>query len=197
MMMQRNFLVLHGNAVVPQDGKGAILCVGSSGSGKSTTAIALMQRGLRILADDVCPVDVEGYVYPGIARAKIWQDTASQLGINTASLGPIHQDAEKFNLPLDEDRRATSQPIRAIYWLVPADTDEVKLEPVKNVERFVVLRRNIYRPEYVRALGLDAAYLKRLTEIGLTTPIFKVTRPNEGFQIDRLLDSILESSDKL
>jgi len=52
LLHQRGFLVLHANAIVV-DG-GAVLFMGESGVGKSTTAAAFNQKGYAIAADDVC-----------------------------------------------------------------------------------------------------------------------------------------------
>ena len=190
ILMQRGHVVIHGNAVVTEVQKGAIICIGESGSGKSTTAIAMMQRGLRVLADDVCPLDSKGFVLPGMARTKLWQETAQRLGIDTAGLNRIRKADAKFNLPLGSAHCETPQSVRGYYLLVPGDFDDVSIRQVHGFEKFTVLRNNVYRPEYLRTLGLEADYLRRLSEIASNTPIFQVCRPKKGFEIDRLLDTI-------
>jgi len=76
LMFQRQHLVLHGNAV--QVGDGCLVCVGPSGAGKSTLAAALMQRGHKLLADDVVPVNAQCEALPGFPRIKLWQDSAEK-----------------------------------------------------------------------------------------------------------------------
>jgi len=77
ILMQRGHIVVHGNAVVVESLGGAAICIGDSGAGKSTTAIAMMQRGHSILADDVCPITPSGMALSGMPRAKLWEDTAT------------------------------------------------------------------------------------------------------------------------
>jgi serine kinase of HPr protein (carbohydrate metabolism regulator) len=60
---QRQQIVLHASAVRVA-GK-AVLFYGSSGTGKSTLAAALAQRGYPLIADDVCTVTAE-------TRARPW-----------------------------------------------------------------------------------------------------------------------------
>ena len=74
LLFQRNLLVLHGNAV--EIGDKCLICVGNSGVGKSTLTAAFMQRGYRVLADDVVPVTDDGFAIPGFPRIKLWQDVA-------------------------------------------------------------------------------------------------------------------------
>ena len=191
ILMQRGFVVIHGNAIIPQGQAGAIMCIGDSGAGKSTTAVAMMQRGHKILADDICPLGADRFVLPGMARAKLWQETASQLGIDTANLSRIRNVDAKFNLPLGDAHCGDRKPIRAFYWLVPDDVDGVTIEEVTGAEKFTILRNNVYRPEYLRPLGLEAGYLTQLVQIAKQTPLFKLLRPTRGFDIDAVLDAIL------
>ncbi|MFZ1741669.1 MAG: hypothetical protein WAT93_02380 [Pontixanthobacter sp.] len=193
ILMQRGHVVIHGNAIVTEKQDGAIMCIGDTGAGKSTTAIAMMQRGLRVLADDVCPLDAQGFVLPGMARAKLWEETARQLGIDTSGLSRIRSTDAKFNLPLGSAHCATPQSVRAFYWLVPDDVADVSIRSVDGAEKFTVLRNNVYRPEYLRPLGLEVDYLRRLALIASNTPVFQILRPKKGFEIDSLLDTILSN----
>ena len=119
ILMQRGYIVVHGNAVALEGNTGALMCIGDSGAGKSTTAVAMMQRGLAILADDVCPLDDDAMAIPGMPRAKLWEDTAKRLGIDTAKLDRLRAGDAKFNLPLEAAHCDVPQRIRAFFWLVP------------------------------------------------------------------------------
>jgi hypothetical protein len=54
----------------------------------------------------------------------------------------------------------------------------------------VVLRNNIYRPEYLVPLKLEGEYLKQVARIAAQAKVYKITRPLAGFDIDPLLDMI-------
>ncbi len=196
ILMQRGHIVVHGNALVLPQFDGAAICIGDSGAGKSTTAIAMMQRGYRILADDVCPITAEGIALSGMPRAKMWDDTAQQLRIDTSSLARLRLDEAKFDLPLDPSQRGEPEPARAFFELVPEDVDEVSVSPLSGTQKFMTLRNNIYRPEYLLPLKLEAEYLQRVAKIAASTPIFRVTRPTQGFDIDSVLDAILETAER-
>jgi hypothetical protein len=196
ILMQRGFAVIHGNAVVPRGQQGAIICIGDSGAGKSTAAVGMMQRGLAILADDVCPIGSDGNVLSGMARAKLWEATAHQLGIDTSKLSRIRSIDAKYNLPLDSAHCTQPQPVRGFYWLVPDEVERVTIEPVLGTERFAVLRKNVYRPEFLKPLGLEIDAMRQLAKIATSAPVFKVLRPKNGFDIDGLLDAILANDDQ-
>lgn len=195
IMMQRGHILIHGNAIVTHEQAGVIICIGDSGAGKSTTSVAMIRRGLQVLTDDVCPITADGVVLPGMPRAKLWEDAARQLGIDTRPLSRVRRADAKFDVPLGSAHCATAQPVRAFYWLVPDDVEGVSVEHVRGLETFPVLRNNVYRPEYLRCLGLEEDYLRRLATLGTRIPVFKVSRPKTGFHIDGVVDAILANDE--
>lgn len=190
ILMQRGFVVVHGTAITLPDAEAAIICVGDSGAGKSTTAIGMMQRGYSILADDVCPIGPSLRIEPGMPRAKILGTTAQLLNIDTSGLRPIAADDAKFNLPLEERHCNEPRRIGTFVWLVPGEVDAPQCCEVTGVEKFVVLRNNIYRPEYLLPLHLEGEYLKQVARMAAQAKVFKITRPQSGFDIGPLLDMI-------
>ncbi len=194
LLMQRGHIVVHGNAIVLEQLGGAAPCIGDSGAGKSTTAIAMMQRGFPILADDVCPLTPGGVALSGMPRAKLWEDTAQNLRIDTVPLERLRADDAKFNLPLGAAHCVEPQPARAFFELIPEDVESVSVLPLGGAEKFTVLRNNIYRGDYLGPLGLEAEYLQSVAKIASTTPVFRVSRPKAGFNIEAVLEAIIEAS---
>ncbi len=194
LLMQRGHIVVHGNAIVMEQLGGAAICIGDSGAGKSTTAIAMMQRGHRILADDVCPLTSEGVALSGMPRAKLWEETAQNLSIDTGPLERLRADDAKFNLPLGAAHCTEPQPARIFFELVPGDIDTVSVTPLDGADKFTVLRNNIYRADYLGPLGLEARYLQSVARIASNTPLFRVARPRAGFGISAVLDAIADAA---
>lgn len=113
----RGCQLVHGAAA--GDARGAVLIVGRSGMGKSTTALACLQRGLRYLGDDyvLLQPDPEPRVHSLYATAKL---DPAQLGRfpGLAALPREHRDGEAkavlYLHPAASDQLAASLPLRAI-----------------------------------------------------------------------------------
>lgn len=189
LLLQRGFLVLHGNAI--RVGDSCLVCVGDSGAGKSTLAAGFLQRGYQVLADDVVAVDESGCAIPGYPRIKLWKDAADYLGVPTEGRERIFPDWDKYNLPLEGFDPDLRLPIRWIYLLGSGDVDAVRIDPVTGMRRFRLLRDNTYRHEYLEGEALLAGHLKQCSRLASRTRLAQVTRPSEGFSLDALIDSLL------
>jgi hypothetical protein len=101
-LRNRGLLVLHASAVALPDARGACLFLGRSGAGKSTMAASMCVRGHQLITDDVLALDVDPSgtrpirVLGGLARCKLWQDSAEAIGCNVGTLRTIHSQVDKF-----------------------------------------------------------------------------------------------------
>ena len=188
LLAQRGLLVLHGNAV--QIGGRALVCVGASGAGKSTLAAAFLRRGHAVIADDVTAIDSGGRVLPGIPRIKLWQDAASQLAIDTGPLRRIRPVLEKFDCPV-ADIGADPVPLRAVYLLQPESRDDIALDPVPGLQRFLPLRDNTYRRHFLTGLGLERQHLQQITALAGRVHVARLRRPTAGFVVEAVVDRLL------
>ena len=115
-------LALHASAV-SVDGY-AIAFLGPKHAGKSTTALALVNAGARLLADDAVAVRVdesgEPWAAAGVQRPRLWSDSVRALHFDAGSL-----EGEKPTLdPLPPAQlEADEVPLRACYILNPASSD--------------------------------------------------------------------------
>ena len=189
ILFQRGHMLLHGNAF--EVGDGCVICVGPSGAGKSTLAAAMMARGHRIVADDVCPIDADGFVIPGMPRLKLWQDSARQMEIETDGLARIRPELAKFNLPLGEAFRSEPAGVKAVYVLSPWNEDHFEIEEIDGLRRFQVLRNNTYRYRYMSGMGGAPEHLKQCAALAPRVAMARIQRPRADFRIDELCDAIL------
>jgi hypothetical protein len=150
----------------------------------------MMQRGFSILADDICPIGPGNRIEPGMPRAKLWDETARNLSIDTTDLATIRDGDAKFNLSLGDKHCEEARSIHSFVWLVPDDVDTVQCSEMSGVEKFTVLHNNIYRPEFLPLLGLKASYLAQVAQVAAQCRVFKLVRPRTGFDINPLLDAI-------
>ncbi|OWY14196.1 hypothetical protein B6V73_16490 [Thioclava sp. JM3] len=189
LLFQRGMLILHGNAI-EIDGH-CMVCVGPSGAGKSTLAAAFAQRGYRLLADDVVPIDPAGCAVPGFPRIKLWQDTADKLGIQTDELQRIRPELKKYNLPTRTEFCEDPRPVRWIYRLSPHHRSDITLTPLTGIEKFKRLRENTYRHRFMVGMSLQATHLEQCGALANQARMALAERPSDGFEIDRLVDALL------
>ena len=191
ILAQRGHLTLHASAFAPPGGS-AIICLGESGAGKSTTAAAMMQRGYRVLADDICAVTGDGLIHAGLSRMKLWDETASGLGIATEELEHIPGNRAKWNVPVPAGLSdATYQP-GLIILLETSASAAASATRLTGFEKFAAIRNNIYRPIFNQALRIEAACLEQVSVLGSSVEMFKLTRPQLGFETAALTQIIAE-----
>lgn len=189
LLFQRGQLVLHGNAIRIADQ--SMVCVGHSGSGKSALAAGFAKRGYDILADDVVAVDENCHALSGFPRLKLWQDTADALKIDTSDLRRVRPELEKFNYPIHNHFFDQSLPIRWVYILGSHKTSEIEFEAIRGLQRFNALRNNTYRIRFMEGQLLKVQHLKRCGQLAGRIHLSRVLRPDDGFELEALIDSIL------
>jgi hypothetical protein len=110
-------LALHASAV-SIDGQ-AVAFLGAKHAGKSTTALALVHAGARLLTDDtlIATLDVTGTAWAavGVQRPRLWRDSARALCVPATSGG---NKPTLDPLPPDQLERG-DVPLRACYILNP------------------------------------------------------------------------------
>lgn len=188
---QRGMLVLHADAAVLPDGDAIGIC-GESGTGKSTTTAALLQRGLRLLTDDVLALraDADGAVWamPGVMRLNLWEDAARTLGHEVAALEPQPLRAGKVRLPVTDAVREPAR-LRALYALRPGAGDRVEMRPLTGAERFAALHEAIYGPQ----IADDHGEVFPHTAATAAIPVVEVARPSDGWSADKVAAAVNEA----
>jgi hypothetical protein len=119
--VQSGALALHA-AAVDLDG-GAVLLAAPSGSGKTTTATAFLDRGLRVLSEDLtcCRVESGVQVLPGPGLVKLRHDVKALL--SSEALSPVLETPEKAHYAIAPELRGTGDPVplRAMVFLAVHD----------------------------------------------------------------------------
>ena len=187
LLYQRGILPIHASAV--QTPTGAILIAGETGMGKSTTAAGLVERGYRLMSDDVCPITVDAagtaWVAPAYPRQKLCEDAVEHLGLDASDLERLPHYEDKLVLPRIDHFCDTPQPVRAVYVLA-GHRDAITLEPVRGMAKLQVLQDHIYRPFFMPQKRTP--HLTTLATLAAQASVTNVYRPAEGFTLPVLLD---------
>jgi hypothetical protein len=181
LLHQRAQIVLHASAV-EVNGKAVVFC-GSSGAGKSTLAAALVQRGYRLITDDVCAITLSDaaspLVHPDGRQLKLWAQAIEKLEVEEIRREPVRGCLEKFYV---EPHCAASEalPLGAVYALKEARaTDPSGIEQPNIVDAALLLRWHAYRPLLVRHFEQQQHYFLAAAQITNKSGVFRLTRPLE------------------
>lgn len=192
LLHQRGILALHSGAI--QTERGAVLFTGQSGAGKSTLLSAFLQRGYKMLADDIAGIAPNGQntpvVLPGYPQAKLWGDAAEKLAHQTDELRRVRPQLEKFALPTVDQFAAKPIPLYAVYVLIPHNQPDLRLEPVVNTDKFNVFVHHTYRRHFLEGLGLRPAHFQLAAAAAQKAVARQVHRPQHPFLLDELADLI-------
>jgi hypothetical protein len=180
LLHQRGFLPLHGSGVLTP--KGAVLVIGHSGAGKSTTLAALMQRGYPMICDDLAAlrIDAAGVprVHPGVALYKLWADSAKALAVSTAGLARVRDELEKFMVPAAARLVTEPAPVTAIYQLSTHQSSELQLEPRRDGARFNAVLDHTWQKLTVKRMGLHQQHFSQAIAVANAARIVAVRRPD-------------------
>jgi len=191
LLHQRGLLPLHGSAV--ETPKGVVVFVGDPGVGKSTLAGALCARKYHLFTDDILVVSCENNIptaYPGFPEMKMTPETADRLGVDTASARKLSWYKEKYIVSARDHFAGAPQPLYGVYWLTKADVPTITLRPVEGVDKFKMLIVNTFRASFMEGLGVNANHFKLATVVGRQVRLIRVTRPDEGFHLTGLMDTL-------
>jgi hypothetical protein len=184
LLHQRGILPIHGSALVYRGQ--ALVLTGVTGAGKSTLAAALVRKGCWLLTDDVAAVmfDADGtpWVQPAYPQQKLWQDSAAAMELTTGRLIRVMADMEKYAVPASGSYQAALAVLTTVFQLVKPVGDEAAmlcLEPVRGADKLSLMLHNVYRPRFVKGLGLQGEHLQRCFKLAEKVKTARVYRTRD------------------
>jgi hypothetical protein len=191
LLRHRGLLVLHANAV--EVSGGVIVIGGESGTGKSTTLAALLDRGGRMLSDDVTALQPGGAprsveVLPGVAQTHLTADAAEGLGytVGPAQLQPWRR--MKAAIPTHDGMAQRAGRLRALYILRLSDGDDVVVTQANGGDKFRALQECVYGPMFTEEYP---ALFPLMSTVVNTVPFFWLERPAGRWSVGEVGDAIL------
>lgn len=179
LLHQREQIVLHASAI-EVNGRAVVFC-GASGAGKSTIAAALVQRGYRLITDDICAISLSGksapMVHPDGRQLKLWAQAIEKLGFEDMRSGPVRRSLEKFYIEA-QDATTAALPVAAVYILGEARAPHrLAIERTNVVDGTVLLGASAYRPLLVTRLQQKQQYFFAAARIANYSGVFLLKRP--------------------
>lgn len=195
LIHQRGLLPFHGSSV--KIGDNAIILSGLSGAGKSTLAAAFKQKGYQVLSDDISVIsfsDDRPFVNPGFPQMKLWNDSIQKLGENPSNLARVRNEMDKYSLPIKTGFWDNPLPLQKIFIIASSNLGELKVEPIKGIEKFSMLKTHTYRFNFVTGKEMQSTHFKSFEKLSKTIEIFRLTRPSGKFPFDELINLILNAN---
>jgi hypothetical protein len=178
ILHQRGLLPLHANAI--EIGGRAVAFMGHSGAGKSTMAAWFLDRGYRVLADDVCVVTTDEAGRPvahrGIPRLRLWREAIEVTGRTAEDYELSFDDMDKYNVPTPRPEDLRPIPLDHIYLLRKAEHEPAGVRRLEGVEAIDALVANTYRGGYVARIGGTRRHFEACLGLVRTVPVFAATR---------------------
>lgn len=157
-------LPLHASAVAMREG--AVVFLGGASAGKSEVAAASHARGFGVLADDLTVLRVDTgqvTVAPGLPRVQRWPAT------NGEARGVLDCSAHASTSAL---------PLAAIYVL---DRGAARAPArLAGPEAIAALLDGVYRPAFVRGLGLERQVLAQAAALAKSARVRRLVVPDGG-----------------
>lgn len=177
---QHGNLTLHGSAL-EKDGN-AIVCMGHSGAGKSTTAYILMMQGWKLLADDLVAVSRGGRILPCIPRIKLCKDAIKKTRVDPDKIKPFGS-SEKYVINKKFINHA-QQPalLKAIYILDSRNQNNTvgTITQIKSQQKMLVyLRQHVFWRHLVEVMELESRYFADSVKLLKQTPMYTLSPPNK------------------
>ncbi|MCA9736008.1 MAG: hypothetical protein R3E98_20225 [Gemmatimonadota bacterium] len=190
----RGDLTLHASAVA--FGRGAIGFIAPKHHGKSTTALALVRSGARLVTDDTLGVtmDEDPLAIPGVHAVRLWNDSAELVGPADAAVDGSGPGGKLLLSDLPSDcLMIETTPLRALYLLAPVQAGE----GVPAVERVALQSFDatlaLLTQTKIGALlgGAEAGtVLDRVARIADKVPVYRLHVARDFARLDELVDTL-------
>jgi hypothetical protein len=198
VFMQRGVTCLHASVVA--FGDRAFAFVGPRGAGKSTLALALVQRGARLVSDDVAVLterDGVVAVAAGRARLRIGEDSADTLAGSYARLRPmwVEEDSRPRKRYYDAARgrpgeAATPVALAGVFLLAPRGGGPVRVRALAPGELLPRLSANRHMASLQDRAGHRRDFA-RLASIAAGVPARELLRPHDLSAAATAADAVL------
>ncbi len=192
VLRQRGILTLHANVAGNQSG--ALAISGSSGSGKSTTLAALIEKGYQMISDDITVLNLtsDGQIHAlcGLPQTQLCFDAVQQMGLDPTNYArsPVRQS--KIILPISNIFQMKSAPLKTIYLLERSSKREIEVIPLTGVEKFIALQSCIYGPllpeQHPHLFNMFSTIINSIR-------MFRILRPEDKWSLDKVVAQILKN----
>jgi hypothetical protein len=192
----RNWIPLHASAVSVDNE--AVLFLGGSGTGKSLTAASFIERGHRLISDNLVFIDSEWNVLPSYPFIKLWGKDFARIPSSKLLLReqPIRTNLEKYHFFSKKVETNATLKIKRIYLLSPNLTQGISIEKLNLYRSLKLLSQNVAFEDFLTKKDNPHASFMLIQNLVSNSPIhllkYQLKNTSLGNRID-LLEANLNS----
>ncbi len=190
LLHQRETFPLHGSVI--KSGEEAIIFCGQSGFGKSTISMALVQRGFRILDDNMAVLffqDNHVYVHPGVPEIKMHEKEAPVTIQNQLSIQRLFPESDKFSIDVSRQYFENSLPVTTVF-ILEKSLKQKEIVSLKGSNKIKALQNNIFCGRFIEGLAKTEPLFKFLIRLSQCIDVLLIREPHcEDFP-HRLVDNL-------
>jgi hypothetical protein len=183
LLHQRGLLLLHASAI--ETPRGAVLFAGDSACGKSALAAAFHARGYRVIADEICAIEVganggvpaRATIFPALPRLLLWRDVIEQTGLWGGNVRPARANLKRYHVPLEKGFASEPSPIRAVYMLLGTNKREFNPTRVTGLDKFRELADLIFHKWFLSGMCPGNDHFHQLVLLARDVRISRFHRP--------------------
>ncbi len=199
VLRQRGLLVLHGSGVA-RDGR-AIGFVGNSGWGKSTLAASLVERGWRLLTDDLLVVDGllneadTPTVIPTHPSMRLSEEAIDRVDAAGAAQGQAHALTTKVRVDQTGAFSDQPTPLHQVFVLDPRLSDAHQAAPLSAREAVDEMVRHTRGRRLLVSPSAMATHLAQCASLARRVPVASLRRQYGLDHLDALCDLVEDGVD--
>jgi len=181
VLHQRKLSVFHANAIVASNQR-VLLFAGESGAGKSTLAAAFCQKGYQYLTDDVSVLyqqDIHWWVAPAYPYIKLWDNSLQFFAMHKRNHIPVINRENKFYVNFHEQFCSCPGLVSGMFMLNRSQAvDNPCLVKLSGLQAYQLYLKNIYRIQFLSALGLLTQQFHTISKLARDVPCFRLDVPH-------------------
>ena len=177
LLHQREIFPLHGSVI--KSGEKAIIFCGASGFGKSTISMALVQRGYRILDDNMAVLffqDNHVYVHPGVPEIKMHEKEAPVTIQNQLSIQRLFPESDKFSIDVSRQYFENSLPVTTVF-ILEKSLKQREIVSLKGRGKIKALQNNIFCGRFIEGLAKTKPLFEFLIRLSQCIDVLLIKEP--------------------
>ena len=201
LLLQRKILAIHCSAVaIPDKDRnggfepaGAVLISGVSGAGKSSLTRKLLERGYRIMADDVAAVKFDGekdMVFPAFPYQKLCRNEVDSRKLDHDGLIYIDEDKDKFLVPVGDVFVSEPQTLKLMAFLTVGDVKKVTIRKLTGFEQFLGFNNSLFLKVLKGPWENFPEVINLSMKLASKCPVYQIVRPFEGDSQNIIADKL-------